>query len=102
MGEARWRGDNRNDPLAQKVMDNPAVKEIAEAHHGETYDRHHEEIGAAIDQSDGRRLKGWVAVAVWEDVDGTEGETLFADGDSTSLELKGYLHDGVWMAAHSE
>lgn len=96
-----WRrGDNRNDPIAQKVMEVPAVKEIAEAHHGEAYDRHHEEIGAAISACDGRRLKGWVAVAVWEDADGMEGETLYADGDSTSLELKGYLHDGVWMAAH--
>lgn len=101
MGE-RWRRDNRNDPIAGEVMEIPAVKEIAEAQHGGAYDRHHEEIGAAIDQSDGRRLKGWVAIAVWEDADGNEGETLLADGDSTSLELKGYLHDGVWMAAHSE
>jgi hypothetical protein len=41
-------------------------------------------------------LRNWVAVAIWDDT----GETTVV-GDDTPLNLKGYLHSGLWAAAHT-
>ena len=67
-----------------------------------SYERAKQSVGEAIAATDDRKLKAWVAVAVWEEADGSECETVMADDHSTNLELKAYLHDGVWMAAHTD
>ena len=102
MSDGLIRGDNRNDPMTEVVLTDPGVRAAVEAHHDGLYDRMQDSIGEAIDKTDSRTLKGWVAVAVWEDADGNEGETMMCDNHSSPLELKAYLHDAVWMAAHAE
>ena len=102
MSDGLMRGDNRNDSMAEAVMTDPGVQAAVAAHHDDLYDRMQDAIGDAIDKTDSRTLKGWIAVAVWEDEEGTEGETMMSDNHSSPLELKAYLHDAVWMAAHAE
>jgi hypothetical protein len=41
-------------------------------------------------------LRNWVAVAIWDE----DGETTVI-GDDTNLNLKGYLHSGIWAVAHA-
>ncbi len=98
----KMRGDNRTDPIATQVMVEPGVQAVAEATRERSYDRMQNAVAEAIQNTDGRKLKGWVAVAMWEDADGNEEHTLLADDSSTPLELKAYLHDGIWSAAHAE
>lgn len=53
-------------------------------------------IRDAIQATGGRTLYDWVAVALW---DGPAGDVTVI-GESPPLELKGYLHSGIWAAAH--
>lgn len=46
-----------------------------------------------------RALKHCVAVLVWENPDGTESTEIVGDLRS-QLELKGLLHDGIYLLAH--
>ena len=57
--------------------------------------RHLDEIHDAIQAVREVPLRSWVAVAIWDDDSGT---TVL--GDDTPLNLKGYLHSGLWAAAH--
>lgn len=84
------RGSNHNDSTVKKLIDDPEVKM---AHVRQA-------IENALTLTDDRKLKGWVAVAVWEDEDGREIETVVGDGHSTHIEQKGFLHSGVWVNAH--
>ena len=102
MSDGLIRGDNRNDPVVGSILSDPDLQAVVEAHHGGVYDRKQRAIGEAINETDPRTLKGWVAVAVWENEDGTEAETMLSDNHSSLLELKAYLHDAVWMAAHAK
>lgn len=99
MPDQRLRGDNRNDTMAQAVARDP---EIATALEARRQERLESAICDAIQSSDDRKLAGCVTVAVWEDEQGRLSHSIIGDGHSSFLELKGYLHDGVWAAAHSE
>jgi hypothetical protein len=57
--------------------------------------RHLDEIHDAIQAVREAPLQSWVAVAICEDDHDT---TVL--GDDTPLNLKGYLHSGLWAAAH--
>jgi hypothetical protein len=57
--------------------------------------RHLDNIHDAIQAVREKPLRGWVAVAIWDDT----GETMVL-GEDTPLNLKGYLHSGLWEAAH--
>ena len=85
--------------MAEEILGHQGIQTMVERR---SYERARQSVGEAIAATDDRKLKGWVAVAVWEDADGSECETVMADDHSTNLELKGYLHDGVWMAAHTD
>jgi hypothetical protein len=54
------------------------------------------EIRDAIQASRERPLADWVAVAIW---DHTGGDVTVL-GDAAPLQLKGYLHSGIWSVAH--
>ena len=97
----RRRGDNRNDPLVDEIVTDPEITMALTAQRT-SYDRMKEAVGHAIQETDGRKLKGWVAVCVWEDADGNEERCLLGDDHTSGLELKGFLHDGLWMAAHTD
>jgi hypothetical protein len=59
-------------------------------------------IESVLETTDDRKLKGWVVVAAWQDPDGTESETVIGDAHSTPIQQKGFLHSGVWVAAHQD
>jgi hypothetical protein len=59
-------------------------------------------VAGAIQTTDDRRLKGWVAVAIWEEEETPSALTVIGDRDSSYFELKGYLHDALWVAAHAD
>ena len=101
VGERRLRGDNRNDPILEMVTNDPGVAAVLDSRSA-SYAEMQACVGDAIQKCDGRKLLGWVAVAVWEDADGTISESVIGDEHSSPLELKGYLHDGIWTAAHAE
>jgi hypothetical protein len=97
---ADLRGSNHNDPTAKKLMADPAVKAALESATRSEMGRVREMIESALKTTDDRKLKGWVAVAVWEDENGHERETVLGDGHSTNIQQKGFLHSGVWVNAH--
>ena len=45
-------------------------------------------------------LKGCVVVEVWEEADGSESLVIRGDSAMGDLEIKGLLHDGVYMISH--
>ncbi|MFP5298463.1 MAG: cupin domain-containing protein [Actinomycetota bacterium] len=53
-------------------------------------------IRDAIRATDDRVLHDWVAVAIWGD---REGDVTVL-GESSPLQLKGYLHSGLWASIH--
>jgi hypothetical protein len=53
-------------------------------------------IHDAIQATREEPLKDWAAIAIWD-----EGESTVL-GKSSQLQLKGYLHSGLWAMAHSE
>lgn len=55
-----------------------------------------ETIRDAIAAVGDRTLHDWVAVAVWE---GRDGDVTVV-GEASPLQLKGYLHSGLWAAIH--
>lgn len=101
MGDARFRGDNRNDPIVESLTNDPGIQTVLEKQWPSHDEVMQEKVREAIQCMDGRKLCGWVAVAVWENEDGTTSHSVVGDGHSSPLELKGFLHDGVWEAAHS-
>ena len=96
---ADLRGDNRNDPIALAVAADP---EIATAIANARHEKMQRSVSQALQATDDRKLAGWVAVAVWEDETGQIDHSVVGDQNSSFLELKGYLHDGVWAAAHTD
>ncbi|MGH2757099.1 MAG: cupin domain-containing protein [Actinomycetota bacterium] len=57
----------------------------------------HTEIRDAIQGSRERPLADWVAVAIWDHVGGD----VTVLGEATPLQMKGYLHSGIWALAHN-
>lgn len=99
MVENGLRRDNRNDPVAQKMATDPDISTVV---HDRRVAAMEKSIDEAIQSTDERKLTGWVTVATWEEPDGAVAHSVIGDGHSSPLELKGYLHDGIWVAAHSE
>ena len=95
------RGDNMNDPIVVKLVEEPGIKAALEAQRAKAGDVC-TTIHDAIDATDERKLCGWVTVAVWEDTTGKVSQSLIGDGESSFFEMKGYLHDAVWTAAHAD
>ena len=95
------RGDNRNDPIAGAVAANPGIKAVLDQRRVSKVEAMQQAVCDAIQATDDRKLCAWVAVAVWENEDGTTSHSLIGDDQSSPLEHKGYLHDGIWVAAHS-
>lgn len=56
------------------------------------FDAIHDAIQATREEP----LKDWAAIAVWEDGDPT------VLGEAPLLQLKGYLHSGLWQLAHTD
>lgn len=100
--DGNLRGDNRNDPIVARLMEQPAIRATLESRHPELTQEVQAQIQAAIESTDDRKLCGWVAVAVWDNPVGKVSQTLIGDGESSFLEMKGYLHDAVWTAAHAD
>ena len=99
MTEPRLRGDNWSDPLRETLTEDPAIRAVIEETQHESMQA---DVTKAIQTCDDRKLAAWVAVAVWEDDDGNISHSVVGDDHSTFLELKGYLHSGIWAAAHAE
>lgn len=99
MRDKGLRGDNRNDPVAQAVAADPQIAVAIDEQRVATMQGC---IDKALQGVEDKKLTGWVTVAVWEDSEGGVSHTVIGDGHSSPLELKGYLHDGVWTAAHAE
>jgi hypothetical protein len=59
---------------------------------------HLEVIRDSIQAAREEPLHDWVVVAIWDH--GGGGVTVY--GESSPLQLKGYLHSGVWTLAHRE
>ena len=95
------RGDNMNDPVVARLTEEPGIKAAIEAQRSKQDDVQ-ATLHDAIDGTDGRKLCGWVTVAVWEDENGKVTQSLIGDGRSSFFEMKGYLHDAVWTAAHAD
>ena len=102
MGEQRFRGDNRNDPIAGALASHPEISAALETRTRTTHEEMQKGVCDAIQNTDERKLAAWVAVCVWEDSDGKVSHSVIGDDHSSFLELKGYLHDGVWAAAHAD
>jgi hypothetical protein len=96
------RGDNMNDPVVAKLAEEPGIKAVLEAQHSATEGDVRSTLHDAIKSTDERKLCGWVTVAVWEDEAGKVTQSLIRDGESSFFEMKGYLHDAVWTAAHAD
>ena len=99
MSETRLRGDNWSDPMREALAEDPGIRAVVEETQVESMQR---AVTKAIQTCDDRKLAAWVAVAVWEEEDGKISHSVVGDDHSTFLELKGYLHSGVWAAAHAE
>ena len=96
------RGDNRNDPAVTSLTEEPGIQAMLESRRLSKEQEVRDTIQEAIKSTDDRKLCGWVAVCEWEDENGKVHQTLIGDSESTFLEMKGYLHDAVWTAAHVE
>jgi len=57
-----------------------------------------EAVRNAIQATREEPLHDWVVVAVWDHAGGEVG----VYGESDPLQLKGYLHSGIWSVAHAE
>jgi hypothetical protein len=57
-----------------------------------------EEIRRSIQATREEPLHDWVVVAIWDHAGGD----VEVYGESDPLELKGYLHSGIWVAAHGQ
>ena len=101
MGDGRFRGDNRNDPIHDSITSDPGIKAVLEQRRPVQDEAMQDAVCDAIQNIDQRKLCGWVAVAIWDNGDGSTSHTVIGDGHSSGLELKGFLHDGIWEAAHS-
>ncbi len=101
MGQSDLRGDNRNDPIAETIAQDPGIQAVLDARRQTRDENAQEAVSDAIQGTKDATLVGWVAVAVWEDENGRVSHSVLGDGKSSSLELKGYLHDGLWHAAHT-
>lgn len=92
----------RNDPGLRAVSNDADVIAAMEQLRQASADKAQTVVSQAIACTDERTLKGWVAVAMWEDESGNVSQTVMGDDHSSSLEIKGYLHDAVWATAHAE
>lgn len=53
-------------------------------------------IHDAIQATQEKPLKDWAAIAIWDDGDAA------VLGEAPPLQLKGYLHSGLWAVAHND
>jgi hypothetical protein len=90
------------DPIGRRVAADPAVMAAMDDMTGLKLEAAKDTIAAALSSTDDRTLKGWVAVACWEDESGRVSQSVVGDGHSTSLETKGLLHSAVWTVAHND
>ena len=99
MIERMLRGDNRNDPVVEAIVTDPAITTaIAKTRH----EKMQRTVSQALQATEDRKLAGWVAVVVWEDETGNIEHSVIGDQNSTFRELKSYLHDGVRAAAQTD
>ena len=96
------RGDNMNDPVVARLADEPGIKAALEGQRANAGGDVRSTLHDVINSTDERTLCGWVTVAVWEDEAGKVTQSLIADDQSSFFEMKGYLHDAVWTAAHAD
>jgi tRNA threonylcarbamoyladenosine modification (KEOPS) complex Pcc1 subunit len=96
------RGSVHSDSTARKLADEPAMRAAMEEMSSSKLEMARDKIHNAIDATDGRTLKGWVAVACWEDEAGVVGQSVIEDIDSTPIQTKGMLHSAVWSVAHDK
>ena len=89
----------RNDPGLRAISNDPELEAAMEQMAKEDA---RAAVEYAIACTEERTLKGWVAVAQWEDESGHISNTVIRDDHSSSLEIKGFLHDGVWDTAHAD
>ncbi|MDQ3941391.1 MAG: hypothetical protein M3238_08580 [Actinomycetota bacterium] len=102
MAERDMRRDNRNDPVRKMIVNDPDVIAAMDERYRAAHENMQDCVEQAVQATDERKLKGWVCVAVWEDASGKTSQTVMGDDHSTFLEMKGYLHDAVWTAAHTD
>lgn len=93
-----------SDNLPSRLAENVAVRERLIEQLPEL-ERIHEQRRAPLDRPDGSRdgervMKRLVAVVVWEEPDGSEAVEVVGRHDISHLELKGLLHDGIYLLAH--
>lgn len=98
----RFRRDNRNDPMLQKILNDPDVVALLDGPTRAMRRRMRDKVERAIQATDTRRLKSWVVVTVWEDEDGTVTENIASDDHTGVLEVRALLHGAIWSAAHSD
>lgn len=85
-----------DDPGLKAALEDPGIQEVIRSR------RAVESVERAIQETSGKQLKAWVTVALWEDEDGGQTETVIKDGHSNFYEIRGLLHDAVWSTAHEE
>jgi hypothetical protein len=98
----RLRGDNRSDPVLKTVLNDPDVVAALDSRTQTMRRRMRDKVESALQSTDSRKLKGWVAVAVWEDEDGTVTEHVASDDHTSVLEVRSLLTGALWAASHPE
>jgi hypothetical protein len=88
--------------MRRAVVADPGIVATLDEGRRKRYQDMQDVVSDAIQKTDDRRLKGWVAVAIWEEEEVPSALTVIGDRDSSYFELKGYLHDALWVAAHAD
>ena len=94
------RRDNRNDPVVKAMLNDPDILGSLDKRTHAMRARMRGKVEHALQATDSRKLKSWVAVAVWEDETGTVTETVASDDHSSVLEVRSLLHGAMWTASH--
>jgi hypothetical protein len=97
----RLRGDVRNDPTLKTVLNDPDIVAALDVREQTMRRRMRDKVETALQSTDSRKLKSWVAVAVWEDEDGTTTEHLTSDDHTSVLEVRSLLTGALWAASHT-
>lgn len=87
------RGD-QSDPRVRSALEDPGIQATLDNRAVEA------ELASVIQSTSSSKLKAWVTVALWEDSDGNTKGSVIQDGHSTLFEVRGLLHDAVWLTAH--
>ena len=100
--ENRFRRDNRNDPMLQTILNDPAVTAALDERTHAARHRMRQKVEKALEATDARKLKSWVVVAVWEDAEGAVTENIASDDHTDVLEVRSMLHGAIWTAGHND